>query len=152
METLDIKLIYTPEELKKRLSEEQRSNLIKLARYLLSKKKKRAEFNMKHFNEYQFDGRDGSHTTDCGSVGCAVGHGPYAGIQKSSEERWSKYARRVFSDGSEYIFDYLFSGAWYRIDNTAEGAGKRILFMLKFGCPHQYNDTSYQNFSIKQLR
>ncbi len=152
MITLYIEIFYTPEELKERLSEEQRSNLLTLAKYLLSKKKKPAEFNMKHFNEYQMVGKDGWAATECGSVGCAVGHGPYAGIRKSSEENWVDYADRSFCGGSDFIFDYLFSGAWYTIDNTAEGAGKRILFMLKFGCPKKYNDTSYQKFSIKQLR
>src|SRR6185436_14807510 len=111
-------------------------NLSKLADYLLSGKLK-AEFDMNWFDA----GDDSApHLHDCGTCGCAVGHGPYAGITKESGESWLDYCLRVFGvDGGEGWFetlpspewDWLFNAYWAEIDNTPEGAGLRIRWLLE---------------------
>ena len=144
---------FSPDKFRNYLNEEQIANLRKLAEYLVSKRNKRAEFDMKYYTELRnVDAAD--TTTECGSVGCAVGHGPYAGIPKYQDENWLQYAKRSFYNGIGDMFDYLFSDDWAEnwLDNTALGAGKRILFMLKFGLPHDNQCLAYKKFSVKQLR
>ena len=106
-----------------------RQNLEILANYLESGKL-RAAFNMQTYS-------DAAHsllTPDCGSVGCAVGHGPYAGISKDPEETWAEYTERAFDlDMNE--FRWCFSGLWAQYDNTPEGAAARIRYLLKNGAP-----------------
>lgn len=54
------------------------NNLKKLADYLMSGDLK-AEFDM---STYDDDSGTNVLVVNCGTVGCAVGHGPYAGIEK----------------------------------------------------------------------
>ena len=111
------------------MTAEQRANLEKLAGYLESGELS-AKFDMGRFSE-DCD----SHVTECGSVGCAVGHGPYAGIPKYAAENWAGYAYRVFGANLSGAFLWCFEGGWYYIDNTPQGAAKRIRYMLKHGIP-----------------
>ncbi len=111
---------------------EQRANLKRLAEYLLSKKL-RAKFNMETYADsmHEFYG------TSCGTVGCAIGHGPYAGIAKYPKESWIEYSDRAF--GSVVHFsDWLFSDKWAKTDNTPRGAALRIKYTLKHGVPRDY--------------
>ena len=108
---------------------EQRSNLEKLKNYLLGPLQ--ADFDMG-----TYDGMD-----DCGSVGCAVGHGPYAGIKKT-ENSWGRYADRVFGASDRVpatcngrLYDYCFNSSWSSVDNTAVGAAERIETVLTRGIP-----------------
>jgi len=82
--------------------------------------------------------------TNCGTCGCALGHGPYAGIPKRSGETWHQYAHRAFvlldEHGTWDCWNWCFSPLWSGNDNTAKGAAKRILWMLKHGIPHNYRD------------
>ena len=106
--------------------EEQRRNLRKLAEYLLSGDL-RAEFDMTLYgNECR-----SPLAKECGSVGCAVGHGPYAGISKHDDEEWPEYAGRVFGAHRGHLFGYLFGAGWRYYDNTPEGAGQRIRGVLE---------------------
>ncbi len=102
-----------------------RVNLTMLADYLEGGKLK-AGFDMsKYSSDYWLK-------TECGSVGCAVGHGPYAGIPKQYSEDWDVYSNRVFIDrgmSSEWCFGLF----WKNIDNSAQGAAKRIRYLLKHG-------------------
>ena len=123
------------------ITEEQRDNLKKLADYLLSGNL-RAEFDIGRFAD-SFN----QTQTNCGTVGCAIGHGPDAGIVKWKNEDWVKYSFRNF--GSEYdpfqedeLFDWCFSSDWENIDNTPDGAAKRILYMLEKGIPKDYLNQS----------
>lgn len=117
-----------------------RENLLKLATYLLSGKLE-ADFDMGSFtdgSDWRFNRR-----LDCGTVGCAIGHGPYAGLPKQDDEGWIAYSNRVFGFISEpYLYGpntyhtqgnywhWCFSSLWDDIDNTPEGAAKRILYLL----------------------
>lgn len=119
----------TPQELG--ITEEQFSNFEKLASYLLLGNLK-AKFNMGQYSESQ----DFLYIeSDCGSIGCAIGHGPYSGIQKFNIESWGEYSSRVFgiSIWSDTIdaWDFLFGPDWVEIDNTPQGAAKRIQYFLK---------------------
>lgn len=73
----------------------------------------------------------------CGTIACAIGHGPAAGIAFTKDDVfWSDYSERVFgleADGEAH--EWLFGGWWHDIDNTAQGAGQRILDYLKNGLP-----------------
>jgi len=102
-----------------------RANLTMLADYLEGGKLK-ADFDMTLYSW------DGWSAPDCGSAGCAVGHGPHAGILKLKSEDWDNYAERVFiSKQSEW--QWCFSSMWRQIDNTPQGAAKRIRCLLKHG-------------------
>lgn len=73
---------------------------------------------------------------NCGTVACAVGHGPAAGILFSSTEitrwgfpNWDNYAER-FTEGEGNLFEWLFSSRWVDADNSHYGAAARIRFVL----------------------
>jgi len=104
------------------MTQEQKENLLKLADYLESGNLK-AKFDMAII--YDTSKCDGIN--DCGTVGCALGHGPYAGIPKPLQESWIQYSYNAF--GMEWgtnEFKQLFGSQWEAIDNTPEGAAKRI--------------------------
>ena len=107
-------------------NEQQQKNLRTLSNYLLLGNLK-AEFDMSVFAEH----RDLEPEIDCGTVGCAVGHGPYAGIPKKPEELWVEYTEREFGASEEKIFEHLFGQEWKEYDNTPEGAANRILNLLE---------------------
>lgn len=113
-----------------------RDNLKKLADYLLSGNLK-SEFNMLHYADENNNGSNEIGKLTCGVVGCAVGHGPYAGIEKHSYECWDSYVIRVFGAESA-MFSWCFSSDWTGVDNTPEGAAKRILYTLEHGVPLDY--------------
>ena len=72
---------------------------------------------------------------ECGTVACACGHGPMAGIPvKKSDDNWAKYSERVFDLESWSIaWDFLFHPYWVGTDNTPKGAAARIRLMLDQG-------------------
>lgn len=105
-----------------------RTNLRILADYLESEELK-AAFSMETYSE-----AGAEYKPVCGSVGCAIGHGPYAGIPKAAEEAWAEYTERVFDlDMNE--LRWCFSGLWAKYDNTPQGAAKRIRYLLEHGAP-----------------
>lgn len=115
-----------------------KENLNKLADYLLSGQLK-ADFDMRRFD----DGHLGMAAPICGSVGCAVGHGPYAGIEKHKNECWSEYSDRFSGLKTSCIiyvaeWDWCFNPKWADVDNTPEGAAKRINYLLNNGLPHNW--------------
>lgn len=116
---------------------QQRLNLMLLADFL-DAPRKRLRFNMTTFEE----------KGECGTVRCACGYGPYAGVRMLKEERanaggasygngWSIYAHRAFG-ATGGVFCWLFAGVWYRNDNTREGAAARIRYYLKHGLPARW--------------
>lgn len=109
-------------------------NLRKLADYLL-KGELGSDFDMHLFTSYL----DEDEAVNCGTSGCAAGHGPYAGIEKFATETWVEYVGRVF--GLEWCTNecaWCFSPNWERTDNSATGAAKRILWLLDKGLPEQH--------------
>lgn len=139
-------MIKTAEQLG--ITEQQRVNLFKLA-YYLTKEKKKAQFDMINW-------ADREHTIlsaqDCGTVGCAVGHGPYAGVKKKPDTGWSRYCQESFGfKWTSIVFIFLFSSEWSSVDNTAEGAGKRILYFLMYGRYLSCDHSSVELYSKMQI-
>lgn len=124
------------------LPEEYRQNLLKLADYLSRFcETPERQFDMTEFDEVRHRCSTQGQVLDCGSVGCAIGHGPYAGIPKHDDENWFDYALRVFLPGPQgsrvgYLaWDWCFSIAWARTDNSPGGAAARIRWLLEYGVP-----------------
>lgn len=119
----------------------QRENLKRLAYYLLEGKLK-AEFDMRKLTQEAFVDIGDARIT-CRTVGCALGHAPYAGIKKEKLEDWFDYSERVFGVPClTRTFDYIFSGEWEPIDNTALGAGRRLIRFLSSGVPEGFTQPS----------
>ena len=125
------------------LKDHHKANLRKLADYLLSGKL------VKEFDMWTYCKKTDTfgctivisevQQHECGTVGCAIGHGPAAGIKiPDGCYGWSKYAERMFGmDSSEYMeeaFTYMFASSWKWYDNTPEGAARRILAFLDNNC------------------
>lgn len=119
------------------MTEEHTKNLAALAAYLRAGGKPGVEFDMWRYDE---GNSEGDYMTDCGSVGCAVGHGPYAGIPKMEDEYWEEYATRVFGIvPSTEDRDWLFAAHWrYSKFPGISDAAKRIEAFLNAGgrVPH----------------
>lgn len=114
------------------LSPEQIRNLLILSDYLKSGDLK-ATFDIGRFSIYEWPLN--KIATECGTVGCAVGQGPYAEIPKNKGEGWLDYANRCFTNNIDRIWNFLFSGDWQHVDNTPEGAAARIDYFLENGAP-----------------
>ncbi len=125
----------SPEELG--ISQEQFDNLKKLSDYL-TKRDLKACFDMCRFSDSSGFLFATTSELVCGTIGCAVGHGPYEGIVKKDTESWMQYCQRslgVKECSLCLLFYFLFSHHWKERDNTPEGAGKRIEYFLKNGLP-----------------
>ncbi len=110
----------------------RRRNLIKLANYFKQRKKLKAKFDMYDFTDWHHMLKD-----TCGTVGCAVGHGPYAGIPKSNQT-WVEYSQNFVENSYSSAFQFLFGGAWRRHDNTKIGVVRRIAYYLTHGVPKDF--------------
>lgn len=116
------------------LSQEHENNLRKLAAHLMTVKAKPTKnnvgFDMFNFRQPLYNNKG----NECGTVCCAAGHGPQAGILKHKDESWIGYINRVF--GICFIQNYwnfLFCLEWAYVDNTPKGAAKRIIYLLENG-------------------
>lgn len=108
-----------------------RENLQRLADYLQSGKLL-AKFDMCFFC---LSGNNNNEDT-CGTVGCAIGHSPYAGISKFIYESWSSYSERVFGLCClSSKWNWCFDSDWAEVDQTPLGAAKRILYLLAHNAP-----------------
>jgi hypothetical protein len=125
-----------------------RENLQKLATYLayadapMVEGNGPVEFDMGSYSQYG----DGAYElmTDCGTVGCAAGWGPFAGIEKDPRESFREYCERAFGLRFPYAtWIWCFNYDWRNVDNTREGAAKRIQYLLIHG------DESY---GLKEIR
>jgi hypothetical protein len=79
---------------------------------------------------------------NCGTVACAAGHGPAAGIPFKSGEfelgidndwgniNWNRYITRAFGVELTFVFDFLFGSKWRIYDNHHYGAAARIRYLL----------------------
>lgn len=127
-----------------------RENLTKLAEYLEQLPVDYPHFDMLRYEtfddfsdlvNYVRNGRDDTVWV-CGTVACAVGHGPSAGILFTDNEmddgvpRWGVYAERFSTDWRErgWMFTGLANDGWWwnwrTLDNTHRGAAARIRFLL----------------------
>lgn len=110
-----------------------RENLRKLSEYLKGPLK--AGFCMRAFSSYDDDDIE----VNCGTVGCAAGHGPHAGFEKMWNETWTSYIERVFGlHFDTKAWRWCFAPYWVKGDDTALGAAQRIDWMLDNGVPDNY--------------
>ena len=82
--------------------------------------------------------------TDCGTVACACGHGPLAGVKPKRGEDWEDYSIRAFTNGQPRLWSFLFSSDWHDVDNTPKGAAARIRQAIAEGIPSNYRDQVYE--------
>lgn len=125
----------------------KRKNLRKLAVYLLGLPKGYKHFYMGNFYEVGDREFQPNRVTipemSCGAVACALGHGINAGIKcTKSIDDWIDYGNENFiNHKKEYSkWQWCFSGNWEWTDNTPQGAGKRILWLLENGLPKNWQD------------
>jgi hypothetical protein len=115
-----------------------RANLEKLAAYLESLPADYEHFSMESYlrnaDDYFYWTSMADTLQDCGTVACAIGHGPAAGITPLPGENWDLYTDRVF-ELEAYQWSWCFSSSWHQVDNTPQGAAKRIRYMLDHGVP-----------------
>lgn len=141
------------------LTRAQRRNLDKLATYLESLPRDYRHFHMEEYLRQRARASDEAVTeyarhnggvAQCGTVACAVGHGPAAGILFRRDEL-DEYGGALFPDWSVYSerfvpraelwarcepeFDWAFGSAWSSADNHHWGAAARIRYLLKHGGP-----------------
>lgn len=132
-----------------------RENLTKLATYL-----EQLPIDYKHFDMEGYYDKDhqltheqaldyalnngGVDKFNCGTVACAVGHGPAAGILFKPSEitwydkpNWDRYARNFVDDTMATDFRWLFSSEWEHVDNTHRGAAARIRYLLDGHAPQE---------------
>lgn len=151
------------------LTRSQRANLRKLADYLESLPE-----DYRHFDMHDYMGNDASAAAleyarknggveQCGTVACAVGHGPAAGIlfRPSDFTRnwdgtpalsWGSYSRRFTPRGyDEPEFDWAFGSYWRSLDNHHWGAAARIRYLLKHGKPG-HNSGDYREFDKRHAK
>lgn len=131
------------------ITAEQCANLDKLATYLEALPADYAHFGMNNYHT----GSDPLQPAECGTVACAVGHGPAAGVALSEDEidwdgqpSWDDYSARalisVRTSDKEWL--WCFSGEWVYCDNTHHGAAKRIRYLLAgMAMPDLEDRTSY---------
>lgn len=78
----------------------------------------------------------------CGTVACAAGHGPAAGILDPHADGWCDYINRNFipdfDEGPGEPYTWCFCDGWTKIDNTPTGAAARIRYMLEHGIPDNF--------------
>lgn len=130
-----------------------RENLEKLRDYLWSLPKNYTHFDMRTFYKSAdavplVDSAQIARTPEyldpCGTVACAAGHGPAAGIPVLDQENWPDYAWRVFKL-SYAQWEWCFDPYWRRIDNTPHGAAARIDWLLRKGLPTDWETQARGN-------
>lgn len=136
--------------IKPKLTKKRRDNFFKLAFHL---------YNLIQTEVLDFDMDTFQNKTDCGTIACACGHGPFAGVKMKSTESWQSYAKRCFIGTTNYsncrynLHMWCFSAGWSPIDNTPKGAAKRIFMMLEHGIPvgKFFNKKIYESYEPKYL-
>ncbi len=135
----------------------KRKNLDKLANHLLALPKNYQHFCMRNFCEILEEEEDENSVRNfsfpspasnfvvnlqsCDTIACALGHGIAAGIKnKLGYESWWAYGDEYFidSDKEKSKWEWCFDSGWAERDNTPQGAGKRIKWLLENGLPHNW--------------
>ena len=69
----------------------------------------------------------------------ALGHAPRAGIAAAAGETWQSYAARCFAAEFDSPHEgWLFSRRWSTTDNTPTGAALRLMYVLDYGVPFDW--------------
>lgn len=117
------------------LSARNMRNLRTLSAYL-----KTLPVNAVQFDMAQFSIQDDS--SPCGTIACALGHAPAAGIGENKQGGWTRYSMDHFGlwvlDGA---WSWFFNSLWADRDNTPHGAAARIDWYLKYrDIPRNFTD------------
>lgn len=121
------------------MKKKHRDNLLKLADYLDKLPDDYQQFHMfdymaeRHGMGWETFSLEERAKPECGTVACAVGHGPAAGIRIYGDHDWESYADRVFGDMPLDDFQYMFGSEWSDYDNTPKGAATRIRTVVELG-------------------
>lgn len=92
---------------------------------------------------------DSEFTHECETIGCVLGHCTALDTEKNLNQYKSAYCGFEYGAWSEEFtgipvlsndWDWCFSGVWVSVDNTREGASKRILYYLKNGLPRNWEE------------
>lgn len=140
------------------LTAQQRENFVKLANYLDRLPSSYKEFDMSMF-AVSIDSDNPARSIvvtpaklrpGCGTVCCALGHGPLAGIEVGDAPDWLSYSENFLSlvftletqrsIANDNAWDWCFASDWDVVDNTASGAAARIRWMLNHGVPEDFQD------------
>lgn len=97
---------------------------------------RRKTFCMSLYSSQPF--RNTVDTVHCGTSACAVGWGPTAGIKDNNSVGWLEYCAENFLDLESREWQWCFSAGWKWADNSARGAGLRILHYVYFGVPEWF--------------
>jgi hypothetical protein len=134
------------------LTRTNRNRLAKLADKLESLPLRYKHFNMNIYIDYtnlqaaRVYAQKNGGVNQCGTVACALGHGPAAGVFfpktmigdryrfdfDSAGLDWRGYATLFIGDktNQDPIWHWLFGGAWEGCDNHHYGAAARIRYVL----------------------
>ena len=81
----------------------------------------------------------------CGSVGCAVGWGPFIkglGIKKNHIDSCNHFAFMTYDEDLFFnnynYWEWCFDGDWGKVDKTARGAALRIQELVYNGLPKNW--------------
>jgi hypothetical protein len=121
------------------ITDEQEANLRKGAEGLMNLPPDQP-FDMER---YRSDDSEPPDPHDCGTAGCALGYFPMWIPPQEGEKHWSDYEARVTGLGSSYgngSWGWCFGADWAGIDNTPQGAARRILHLLDNGLPDDWQD------------
>jgi hypothetical protein len=169
------------------MNDNHRNNLLKLADYLESLPENYGHFDMFRYASHQGDcdlpqdvnimaaTAPQDFLSNCGTVACAVGHGPAAGIMPSPklladtelqnfpDFSWNDYVQEAFGirlDGmvenhfdqdvhrQEHLrFDFMFGSKWSHWDNSHYGAAARIRYYLDTGLVHLVLGETMQRYA-----
>jgi hypothetical protein len=154
------------------ITPKQRQNLATLASYLEKLPADYEHFDMRtyarHLGECDaIEDPDALAVSDpekffenCGTVACALGHGPAAGIPferhmlnvteyegaRTVNVRWNVYSDEQFGlTRWSYPWMWCFGGTWVDVDNTVRGAAARLRYFLDSGVPDLF--TYHENGS-----
>lgn len=127
------------------LSREQQENFVVLGRHLVMLVAEGALYERAEFDvgETALDLMTGDAlapdqvSTHEGPLVCGVlGHAVRAGLKALPGEDWAAYQLRVLGVVSDSpLEDWLTSVFWRRTDGSAEGAAMRLMYVLDYGVP-----------------
>lgn len=139
-------------------TKDQIRNLETLAEYLLTIPDGDPSFSMRtytdDFAKNFISHRNESDRTDCGTVGCAIGHGPYAGIPKDKGDSWDLYAELNFGasimrGAHRKMFEWCFDPVWAcSCYPTARDCANRIIFAINKGIPEKWRTSNLVEFGL----
>ena len=138
----------------KELTEEHKKNLLLLADGLEGIPQEFFDMGW-----YRSEGEITKNLTDCGTVGCALGWGPFIKGIAPKEEHYGnyvglyfeRYTKMFMSSTYSPAWQWCFASRWRHTDNTATGAALRIRELVNNGLPitwwDQMNDSKIYMFA-----